>query len=152
VLKDEEELRELVERVEAMTEFGPVAVLPEDAIAETVDRGDGQLREITGVADFASGGSQTVAHLEGGLLRESAEHQLPGLRLLRQQQIQRTKHDAVGLAGTGAGDHEERPVEMTDDGLLGVVERRIVLHDGGRDAHKRPAFRKLNVSWADTIR
>ena len=77
-------LGELVERVEAVPELGAVPVLREDAIAEAVDRGNGELREVTAIADLASGGGQAVAHFEGGLLGKGAEHQLPGLRPLKQ--------------------------------------------------------------------
>ena len=48
--------------------------------------------------------------------------------------------------------HEQRAVEMANDLALAVDEFRVVLWDGGRDAHNSPAFLKLKVSDADTIR
>jgi hypothetical protein len=126
------------ERVEAVPEFGAVAVLREDPVAEAVDRGHCQLREVTRVSDLAGGRGQAVAHLEGGLLGESAQHELSGLRLLQDQEIQRPEDDAVRLAGARSRDHEQGAVEMADDLSLGLVERRVVLCDCGRDAHKSP--------------
>ena len=42
--------------------------------------------------------------------------------------------------------------QRADDRALGVVEPGVVLLDGGRDAHNSPAFRKLKLSCAGTIR
>ena len=77
---------------------------------------------------------------------------MPWLRLFQQQQVQRPKHDAVRLARARAGDHEQRSVEMPHDRTLGIVELREALGDGWRNAHNKPALRKLKVSSADTIR
>ena len=43
VLEDEQQLGQLVESAVAVPELGPVAVLHQDAVAEAVDGGDGQL-------------------------------------------------------------------------------------------------------------
>jgi len=122
VLEDEEELRELVECVEAMAQLGPMTVLREHAVAEAVDRGDGQLRKVARVAHLTRCGRHSVAQLEGCLLGEGAEHELPSLRLLQQQQVQRAKDNAVSLARPRARDHEQGTVEVPDDRTLGVVE------------------------------
>ena len=131
MLEDEEELGQLVERVVAVPELGAVAVLREDAVAEAVDRGDGQLREVARVADLARGGRQAVAHLERSLLGEGAEHDLPGLRLLQQQEVQRPEDDAVRLARAGPGDDEKRAIEVADDRSLRFVEVRVMLSNWG---------------------
>jgi hypothetical protein len=73
--------------VEAVPELGPMTVLCEHTVAEAVDRGDNQFREVARVADFAGGGGQAIAHLEGSLLGEGAEHELSGLCLLEQQEV-----------------------------------------------------------------
>ena len=56
VLEDEEQLRELVECIEAVAQLGPVTVLSEHAVAEAVDRGNRQLREVARVAHVARRG------------------------------------------------------------------------------------------------
>ena len=56
VLEDEEELRQLVEGIEAVAQLGPVTVLREHAGAEAVDRGNRQLREVARVAHVARRG------------------------------------------------------------------------------------------------
>ena len=82
VLEDEEELRQLVEGVEAVAQLGPVTMPRKHAVAEAVDRGNRQLREIARVAHLARRSGQAVAHLEGSFLSEGTQRELLGLRLL----------------------------------------------------------------------
>jgi hypothetical protein len=139
VLEDEQELGKFIKRVEAVPELGPMAVLREHPVAEAVDRGHGQFGEVARIADLARAGGQPVSHLEGGLLGEGAEHKLPGLRLLQQQEVQCSEDDAVGLAGARTGDHQQRAVQMTDDRALSVIEVSEVFANCRRDSHLRPA-------------
>ena len=129
-----------------------MAVPGEHPVAEAVDGRGRQLGEVALVSHLAGRRGQPVAHLEGGLLREGAEHDLPRLGLLQQQEVQGPQNDAVGLAGPRPRDYEQRPVEMTDDRTLALGKLRVVLQDGGRDAHSSPAFLKLKTSSGDTIR
>lgn len=82
VLEDEKELCQLVEDVETVPQLCPVPM--EHTVAEAMDRRDSQFREVARVADFQGGGGQAIAHLEGGLLGECAEHELSGLGFLQQ--------------------------------------------------------------------
>ena len=98
LLEDEKELRQIIQGLESMSERRPVPVLGKNAIAETVDCGNRQFRQVAGIADLSGGGSQSVPHLERGLLREGAHHDLLGRGFFLHQQIQGPQNDAVGFA------------------------------------------------------
>ena len=56
MLEDKKKLRQFVEGIVAMPEFGAMPVLCEHAVAEAVYRGRCQFGQIAGIADFAGGG------------------------------------------------------------------------------------------------
>jgi len=152
VLEDEQELRQLIQRLVAVAERRPVAVPGQDAVAQPVDGRDSQLRQVAPVADRLRGSREAIAHLERSLLGEGAEHDLLRRGSLQEKQVERAQHDAVGLARSGPGHDEQRAVQMRNDLALRIVQVRVVLEDGGRDGHSSPAFRKLNTSSGETIR
>jgi hypothetical protein len=121
VVEDEEALGEFVKGLEVVSESSLVAVGGEDAVAETVDRGDAEFGEVGGASKFGGSGRDAVAEFEGGFLGERAEDYLFGCRATRKDEIQRPEHQAEGLAGTGAGNDEEGTVGVGNDLLLGVV-------------------------------
>ena len=93
------------------------------------------------MTDLAGRRGQPVAHLEGGLPGEGAEHDVLRLGPTQQQEVQGPQDDAEGLAGPRTRDHQQRPVEMADDRALALGELRVVLRDGGRDVHHGPPLR-----------
>ena len=139
VIEDEEELGQLVQRLVAVSERRPVPMPGEHPVAEAVDGGDRQLGEVAGMTDLAGRRGQPVAHLEGGLPGEGAEHDVLRLGPSQQQEVQGPQDDAEGLAGPRARDHQQRPVEVADDRALALGELRVVLRDGGRDVHHGPS-------------
>ena len=152
VLEDEQQLGQVVQRLVAVAEGVRWRWSVSSRLQGPVDGGDGQLREIALVAHLAGGGRQPVAHFEGRLLREGAKHDFLRLRLPKQQQIQRPQDDAVRLAGTGSGDHQQRAIRVPHHGPLAVRKFGVVLADAGGNLHSNPACLKLNVSSDDTTR
>ena len=152
VLEEEEELRQIVQRFVAGPERRPVPVTGEHLVAEAVNGRDRQLGEVSRITHLAGRCSQPVAHLEGGLPGEGAEHDLPWPGPFQQQEVQGPQDDAERLAGPRSRDHQQRTVKMADDRTLAPGKFRVVLQDGGRDAHSSPAFLKLKVCSGDTIR
>ena len=141
VIEDEEELGQIVQRFVAVSERCPVPMPGEHPVAEAVDGRDRQLGEVAGMTDLAGRRGQPVAHLEGGLPGEGAEHDVLRLGLSQQQEVQGPQDDAEGLAGPRTRDHQQRPVEVADDRALALGELRVVLRDGGRDVHHGPPLR-----------
>ena len=106
VFVDEEKLRQFVQRFVVVPKFCPMTVLGQYLVAEAVDGRDRQFGKVAGVLHFAGRRSQSVTHLEGGLLGEGAKHNFLWLGLVQQQNIQSSQDNAEGLAGSWSRDHE----------------------------------------------
>ena len=77
VFVDEEKLRQFVQRFVVVPKFRPMTVLGQYLVAEAVDGRDRQFGKVAGVLHFAGRRSQSVTHLEGGLLGEVCKAQFP---------------------------------------------------------------------------
>ena len=98
MLKNEQELGQLIERFVVVAEWCPVPVRGEQAVAQPMDGGYLELSKVCCISHLAGGGEQAVAEFEGCLLREGAEHQLARRGLAEQEQIYSPQHQTEGFA------------------------------------------------------
>ena len=81
----------------------------------------------------AEDGADPFAHLAGRLVGEGHGQHLAGEGPAGQQDMREAGGQHAGLAGAGAGQHQQRPVDGFDRGaLLGVQAREVVGHAAGR--------------------
>jgi len=101
-----------------------VAELSHEGVAERVEghRRDGGRRARQPASD-------PVAQLAGGLAAEGQDEDLVGRQLAGLDPVDDDLDERGGLARARAGEHEQRPATVVDDGLLRLVQR------GGRGAH-----------------
>ena len=85
---------------------------------------------------------EPLAHLAGGLVGERDREDLVGLRAVRADEMRHPVGEHASLAGAGAGDDQQRPVDVQDGFALGRIqagEQIIVRCDGHpSDASGRP--------------
>ena len=92
-------------------------VLTHHAIAERVEGRDGRTHEAVGHQPV-----DARLHLGGGLVGEGERQDLFGARALGRDQPCDPSRDHLGLAGSGAGDDQQRTGGMLDGFALFVVE------------------------------
>ena len=113
-----------------------VGVPPQDPHAGGVERGHPHL-----LGDRADEGADPVLHLVGGLVGEGDGEDLEGADALVADQVGDAVREHAGLAGAGAGDDEQRPVDVGDGLRLDRVqplEERVV---GGAHGATQPTGR-----------
>ena len=99
------------------------------------------------VANGTSSSCESVAQLKGSLLGKGTKNDLPRLGQTEEQQVQRAKNDAEGLAGAWSSDHEQGTAEVTDDLALNCIELWVVCQDGWCNGHRRSAFQELETPY-----
>ena len=154
VLEKEQGLCQLVQHLVAGQERRVVAIAHQIGVADAVDRADLELREIAGVAKRPRGLRHPVAQLERGLLGECAEDDLLRFGLALQEDVEGADDQHKGLARPRPGDDQQRPLGVAHRVALRLVQKRVVLLDGGVqcDRHSRPCSRKLKAASRETTR
>ena len=90
----------------------------QEACAHGVERGDPH-----GAAIGIEQGLDALAHFPGGLVGECDSQQLVWPRMPFGDQVRDAMRDDAGLAGAGAGKNEQRALDVSNRGLLLVIER-----------------------------
>ncbi len=104
--------------------------LPQNLHAERVERADRQLIDGHLAAFLAGRGERlaleqlahALAHFRGGLIGERDGRDVARLEALRLDQVRDFLRDHARLAAACAGEHETRPVEITDRFTLSGIE------------------------------
>ncbi len=115
---------------EARRQADQVRVAAQHARAQGVERAEPQAFDRP-----AEDGADAFAHFAGGLVGEGHREHLARRGAAGQQDMREAGGQDAGLAGAGAGQHQQRAVDGFHRGALFVVEaREVVGHAGTRDA------------------
>ena len=122
----------------AVVELGR-RVAADQPVGEGVER-----RAQRGRHRAAEPGGDPVAQLLGGLAGEGQRQHLVGLRAALLDPVDDRLDQRRGLAGAGAGEHQQRPARVVDDALLVLVERgHVDRHVGPHQAVRRGSGRHV---------
>ena len=119
------QLPPFVQDVKAGFQAGALGVVAQQATAQAVHGADAHGGEVSGAAGRLGGGVKALLQLVGGLLGEGAHHQIGRADRVLQEQVDGAPDQATGLAGAGAGDDQQRPLQVAHHGALPGVQLRL---------------------------
>src|SRR5439155_25147764 len=141
VLKDEEELDQLIERFIIATKRCAVPVRHEQTITQPVDGADLQFREVACIPNLAGRSPYAIAEFKGRLLRKGTDDQFAWRRLAEQEEVHGPQHQTKGLARTWPSNDQQRPFPMADNGPLCIIQGGVSPQERWGNSDSKPSLR-----------
>ena len=106
-------------------EADPAVVFPQDPVAQGVNGGYPDPVHIPSVTHGMGRDRKPLSHLGGGQAPEGQQHRLFGSADVVEQKVDQAPGEDAGLAGSGAGPDQQRPLQMADHRKLLLVQAGV---------------------------